>query len=94
MGHYRVPTTTDCDIDRRNVQEIHSDITRKMKVDVPSFDEKIHTTTFSDRLIAMEDRFDWYEMYDIERVRFAKMKIVEPAMKFWKTVINYLKGMY
>ena len=50
----------------------YSDITRKVKVDVPSFDGKIDATTYSYWLVVMEDYFDWWEMSDIERVRFAK----------------------
>ena len=54
---------------RRNVHEGSSDITRKMKVDVRSFDGKIDATTFSDWIVVMKDYFDWYEMSDIEDVR-------------------------
>jgi len=66
-------------------------ITRKVKVDVPSFDGKIDAITLSDWLVAMKDYFDWYEMFNIERVRFAKMKLVGPARKFWHTVTSHLK---
>jgi len=38
--HYREPRTTDHNVDRRNVHESYSDITRKVKVDVPSLMEK------------------------------------------------------
>ena len=69
----------------RNVHESYYDITRKVKVDVASFDGKIDATTFSDWLVAMENYFDWYEMFDVERVQFAKMKLVGPARKFWQT---------
>ena len=62
-----------------------------MKVDVPSFDGNIDATTFSDWLVAMEDYFDWYEMSDIERVRFAKMKLVRLARKFWHTITSHLE---
>jgi len=41
----------------------------------------------------MEDYFDWYEMPDIGWVRFAKMKLVGPAMKFWHTVSTHLERM-
>ena len=39
-----------------------------MKVDVPSFNGKIDAIAFSDYLVAMEDCFDWYEIFDLERV--------------------------
>jgi len=38
--HYREPRTTDHNVDSRNVHESYSDITRKVKVDVPSLMEK------------------------------------------------------
>jgi len=81
-GNHREPRHADLETDRRRVHEGYFDITRKVKVDVRSFDEKIDATTFSDWIVAMEDYFDWYEMSDIERVRFAKMKLIGPARKF------------
>ena len=62
-----------------------------MKVDVPSFDGKIDATTFSDWIVAMEDYFDWYKKSDIERVRFAKMKLIGPARKFWQAITSHLE---
>jgi len=62
-----------------------------VKVDEPSFDGKIDATTFSNWIVAMEDYFDWYEMSDIERVLFAKMKLIGPARKFLQTVTSYLE---
>ena len=47
MGHYREPKTADHNNDCKNVHESYSDITRKVKVNVPSFDGKIDATTFS-----------------------------------------------
>jgi len=71
-GNYRELRNTNLETDHRNVHEEYSDITEKVKVDVPSFDEKIDATTFSNWLVAKEDYFDWHEMFDIERLRFAK----------------------
>jgi len=92
-GNPRKPKHAGLESDRRSVHEGYSDITRKVKVDVPSFDGKIDAATFSDWIVAMEDYFNWYEMSDIERVRFAKMKLVGPAKKFWQTVTSHLKRM-
>ena len=36
--HYKEPRITDHNVDCRNVHESYSNITRKVKVDVPSFD--------------------------------------------------------
>lgn len=79
--------------DHRNVHESYSNITRKVKEDVPSFDGKIDATTFFDWLVPMQDCFDWYEMFDIERVRFGKIKLVGPARNLWQTVTSHLERM-
>jgi len=78
-------------LDHRNAREGYSDITWKVKVDVPSFDGKIDAITFSDWLGTMEDYFDWYEMSNIEWAQFAKMKLVGPARKFWHTVMSHFE---
>jgi len=54
-----------------NANESYSDITQKVRVDVPTYDGKIDATTFSNWIVAMKDYFDWYEMSDIEWVRLA-----------------------
>ena len=77
-GNLREPRHADLETGRRSVHKGYSDITRKVKVDVPSFDEKID----ADWIVAMEDYFDQYEMSDIERARFATMKLIGPARKF------------
>ena len=45
---------------------------------------------FSDWLVAIEEYFDWYEMIDSERVRFAKMKLTNSAKMYWKNVLQDL----
>ena len=46
---------------------------------------------FLDWIVAIEDYFDCYEMSDIKRVRFAKMKLIGPVRKFWQTVMSHLE---
>ena len=77
--------------ERRNVHGKYSNITRTVKVDVPSFDGNMDATTFSDWLVAMEDYFDWYEMSDIEQVIFAKIKLIRLARNFRHTVTSHLE---
>ena len=43
---------------------------------------------FSDWLVAIEEYFDWYEMIDSERVRFAKMKLTNSAKMYWQNVLQ------
>jgi len=64
-----------------------------VKLDVPFFYGKADATTFFDWIVTIEDYFDWYTRSDIERVRFAKMKLVGPARKFWQTVASHLERM-
>jgi len=57
------------------------------------FDGKMDTTSFSDWLVSMEDYFDWYEMFDVERVQFAKIKVVGPGRKVLHIVTGHLERM-
>ena len=90
---YKEPRYVEPEADCRTMHEGYSDITRKVKVDVPTYDGRLEANTFSDWLIAMEDYFDWYGMSDIECVHFAKMKLVGPARKFWQTLTTHLECM-
>ena len=76
------------------MHEGYSDITRKVKVDIPAYDGRLDPDTFLEWLIAMEDYFDWCWMSDIECVRFAKMKLVGPARKFWETLTTHLERIH
>jgi len=86
-GNPREPRHADIEIDCIS----YSDITRKVKVDIPSLVGKIDATTFSDWMVDIEDYFDGYEMSGIERVRFAKMKLIGLAKKFRQTVTSHLE---
>ena len=74
----------DPKLDRRDAHEGYSDITRKVKVDVCTFDGKIDTTAFSDSMVVMDNYFDWYAMSTIKQVRFAKMKLIGLVTMFGK----------
>ena len=47
-------------------------------------------TALSNWLVAIEEYFDWYEMNDSERVRFAKMKLTNSAKMYWQNVLQYM----
>ena len=47
-------------------------------------------TAFSNWLVAIEEYFDWYEMNDSERVRFAKMKLTISAKMYLQNVLQYM----
>jgi len=65
-----------------------------VKVDVPFLYGKIDAIIFSDWLDVMEEYFDRYGIFDIERLRFAKIKPIRLATKFWHTVMSHLKLMH
>lgn len=70
-------------------------MTRKIKVDAPDFDGRHDPNAFVDWLDRLEDYFEFYGMTDIHMVRFAKMKLVGSAKKYWQSVqrdIDHLGG--
>ncbi|KAF7147941.1 hypothetical protein RHSIM_Rhsim03G0243100 [Rhododendron simsii] len=73
----------------RNQHETYDtagDITKKIKMEVPDFEGKVNSTLFHDWLASIEEYFDWYDMADDRRVRFAKMKLVGLAKIWWMGV--------
>ena len=72
----------------RQVRQPQRDITKKVKVNAPEFDGRMDPNVFSDWLVAIEEYFDWYEMIDSERVRFAKMKLTNSAKMYWQNVLQ------
>ncbi|KAG5531711.1 hypothetical protein RHGRI_026363 [Rhododendron griersonianum] len=76
------------DLLQRNQHETYDtagDITKKIKMEVPDFEGKVNPTLFHDWLASIE-YFDWYDMADDRRVRFAKMKLVGLAKIWWMGV--------
>ena len=72
----------------RQIRQPQRDITKKVKVDAPEFDGRMDPNVFSDWLVVIEEYFDWYEMIDSERVRFAKMKLTNSAKMYWQNVLQ------
>ena len=76
LERYQPRVTGNWDRDQsRQVRQPQRDITEKVKVSAPEFDDRMNPNAFSDWLVAIEEYFDWYEMIDSERVRCAKMKL-------------------
>ena len=46
----------------------------------------MNPNAFSDWLVSIEEYFDWYEIIDSERVRFAKIKLTNSAKMHWQNV--------
>eukprot|EP00268_Persea_americana_P009861 TRINITY_DN13956_c0_g3_i2.p2 TRINITY_DN13956_c0_g3~~TRINITY_DN13956_c0_g3_i2.p2 ORF type:complete len:164 (-),score=18.23 TRINITY_DN13956_c0_g3_i2:397-888(-) len=54
-------------------------VLKSVKVEAPSFDGQIDPRAYSDWESDMDHYFEWYEMSDKRKVRFAKMKLVSQA---------------
>ncbi|KAK8954863.1 hypothetical protein KSP39_PZI002830 [Platanthera zijinensis] len=67
------------------------DLIRRLRIDAPTFDGHLDPKAFSDWLMDMDHFFDWYEMNDERRIRFAKMKLVGQAKIFWVSVERSLE---
>ena len=65
--------------DRLEQPDLMGDITKKVRVEVPDFLGKIDPRVFCDWLATMDDYFEWYEMTEDRKVRFAKMKLIGHA---------------
>ena len=72
----------------RQVRQPQRDITKKFKVSALEFDGRMDPNVFSGWLVAIEEYFDWYEMIDSERVRFAKMKLTNSTKMYWQNVLQ------
>ncbi|KAH7865207.1 hypothetical protein Vadar_003673 [Vaccinium darrowii] len=70
----------------RHVPYDSDDITRRVKVDTPSFDGSLDPSVFIDWLHSLEDYFDWCGMTDEKKVLFAKMKLVGSAKVYLQGV--------
>ena len=66
----------------RHVRQPLRNITKKVKVSALEFDGIMDSNAFYDWLVAIEEYFDWYEMIDSERVRFAKMKLTNSVKMY------------
>ncbi|KAI9185053.1 hypothetical protein LWI28_003722 [Acer negundo] len=82
---YRNPYDDRRDFQRRSSDD-HFDPARRVKVDAPEFDGRLDVNVFLDWLAAMDDYFEWYPMSDEQKIRFAKLKLVGSAKKYWRNI--------
>ena len=57
-------------------------ILKGVKIEAPNFDGQLDLTKFLDWLADMDHYFEWYDMSDERRVRFAKIKLLGQAKLF------------
>ncbi|GFY95394.1 hypothetical protein Acr_10g0007790 [Actinidia rufa] len=57
-----------------------------INVEAPTFDGRLDPKAFTDWIIEMDHFFEWYNLSDDRKVRFAKMKLISRAKLFWQSI--------
>jgi len=63
-----------------------NDIIRRIKIDPLTFDGILDTKIFSDWMSDLDYYFDWYKFTEKSRIRFIRMRLIEPARIYWISV--------
>lgn len=66
---------------------------KKVRINVPNFKRKINPTKFANWLFSIEEYFDWYDMDNDQKVKFARMKLVSFAKIWWISIEEDIKKM-
>lgn len=61
----------------------HDNIPSKVKVDAQSFDGKLDPKAFLDWIVWIKYYFNRYNMKDMQRISFIKMKLEGMAKQYW-----------
>ncbi|GFZ09160.1 hypothetical protein Acr_20g0009680 [Actinidia rufa] len=56
-----------------------------INVEAPTFDGRLDPKAFTDWIHEMDHFFEWYNLSDDRKVRFAKMKLISRAKLFWQS---------
>ncbi|GFZ18371.1 hypothetical protein Acr_27g0001100 [Actinidia rufa] len=56
-----------------------------INVEAPTFDGRLDPKAFTDWIREMDHFFEWYNLSDDRKVRFAKMKLISRAKLFWQS---------
>ena len=67
------------------------ELTKRMRIDVPDFFGKLEPNAFEDRLTAIEDNFDWFDVSEDRKVRYVRMKLKGHARAWWGSVEEQLR---
>ncbi|CAB4269000.1 unnamed protein product [Prunus armeniaca] len=71
---------------------------RSVKVDAPNFDGELNPKALLDWLATMDRYFEWHDMPEARRVRFAKIKLMgqagEEPIIHWGEMKERLKQKY
>ncbi|KAA8521888.1 hypothetical protein F0562_012798 [Nyssa sinensis] len=67
------------------------ELTKRMKVDVPNFYEKLEPNAFEDWSTTIEDYFDWFAISEDRKVRYVWMKLKGHTRAWWGSVEEQLR---
>ncbi len=67
-------------------RDLDERLLRTVRVDAPTFAGQLEPSVYLDWRAAMDNYFEWYEMTDDRKVRFAKMKLIGQAHWYWHNV--------
>ena len=59
---------------------------KSVKLDTPSFDERLDPQAFIDWTLAIDRYFHWYDMLESRKVWFVIMNLTGQAEQYWKTL--------
>ena len=62
---------------------------RSIKVETPTFDGRHDPKAFTDWVREIDHFFEWHNLTDDKKGRFAKMKLVSRANLFWQSTEQY-----
>ena len=65
---------------------MEDDITRKVKIEAPTFDGTYDPQFFSDWLANIDDYFDWYDIDDEHKVKYAGINLQRSAKIYWMSI--------
>ncbi|XP_038985543.1 uncharacterized protein LOC120111737 [Phoenix dactylifera] len=71
-------------VEPREPRDPDEDIMRGIRIEAPTFDGRLDPKVFSDWLHEMDHFFEWYNLSEGKRVRFARMKLLGRAKLFWQ----------
>ena len=59
---------------------------RNIRLDAPTFEGSLDPKVYVDWEADMDQYFDWYDMSEARRFKFAKIRLVRQARLYWENV--------
>ncbi|KAK3014394.1 hypothetical protein RJ639_008626 [Escallonia herrerae] len=83
--------TFDHSADPRAEKAFQAHGKRMVKVETPNYDGQLDPQVIVDWLASMDNFFEWCEMSDSQKIKFAKMKFVGSTEDYWTSVERQLE---